>query len=61
MPDPVSIPLADIVSSFSSVVVLLFLGAMCLVLWQLAILLGAMIADLFRREGPEKVGHLEVG
>jgi hypothetical protein len=61
MLDPASIPLADIMSSFSSVVVLLLLGAVLLVFWQVAILLGTMIADLFRREVPEDVGHLKVG
>ena len=61
MPDPGSIPLADILSSFSSVIVLLLVGALFLVLWQVAILLGAVISNLWRREAPREAGHLKVG
>ena len=61
MPDPGSIPLADLLSSFGSVVVVLLVGAALLVLWQLAILLGAVIANL-RHRGPEEgTSHLKVG
>ncbi len=61
MPDPGSFPLADVLSSFSSVIVLLLVGALFLVLWQVAILLGALIANLWRREAPEDARPFEVG
>ncbi|MFH1762826.1 MAG: hypothetical protein ABIF09_01420 [Gemmatimonadota bacterium] len=61
MPDPGSFPLADVLSSFSSVIVLLLVAALFLVFWQVAILLGALIANLWRREAPKDAGHLEVG
>ena len=61
MPDPGSIPLAELLSSFSSVVVFLLVGAALLVLWQLAILLGAIIANLRHRAPEEDTGHLKVG
>ena len=61
MPDPGSIPVADLMSAFSSVVVVLMVGALFLVLWQFAILLGALIANLWHRNPPEDVGHLKVG
>ena len=53
MPDPGSFPLADMVSSLGSVVVVVFLAASLLVLWQIAIALGAVIGHLSRR-GEEK-------
>ncbi|MCJ7629154.1 MAG: hypothetical protein MUO50_12300 [Longimicrobiales bacterium] len=61
MPVSGSFPLADVLSSFSSVIVLLLVGALFLVFWQVAILLGAVIANLLRREAPEDAGHFEVG
>ncbi len=61
MPDLGSIPVADLMSAFSSVVVVLMVGALFLVLWQCAILLGALIANLRHRNPPEDVGHLKVG
>ena len=61
MPDPGSIPLAELLSSFSSVVVFLLVGAALLVLWQLAILLGAIIANLRHRAPEEGTDHLKVG
>jgi len=61
MLDPGSFPLADLLSSFSSVVVLILMGAVLLVLWQVAILLGAVIANLVRRSEREEGGELPVG
>ena len=58
MPDPASFPLADALGSVSSVMVLLLLGAVLLVLWQVAILLGALIANILhgrREDGPEEL------
>ena len=57
MPDPGSFPLADALGSVSSVMVLLLLGAVLLILWQVAILLGALIANMLhgreREQNPE--------
>jgi len=61
MPDPGSLPLADLLSSLSSVVVMILVGAVLLILWQVAILLGAVIANLARRSGGEKGGQFPVG
>ncbi len=48
-------------SSFSSVVLAILVGAALLVLWQLAILLRAVIANLRHRAPEEGTGHLKVG
>jgi len=61
MLDPGSIPLAELLSSFSSIVVVLLVGAALLVLWQLAILFGALIANLAWRSKREKSEELRVG
>ncbi len=61
MPDPGSIPLADLLSSLSSVVVMILVGAVLFILWQVAILLGAVIANLRHRSPHEDPGHLKVG
>lgn len=61
MPDPGAIPLAELMSSAGSVMILLLAGVLFLVLWQVAILLGALIAVLVRRH-PEDAGEeLRVG
>ncbi len=61
MPDPGSIPLADLLSSLSSVVVMILVGAVLFILWQVAILLGAVIANLRHHSPHEDAGHLKVG
>ncbi len=61
MPDPGSIPFAELMGSASSVVILLMVGAMLLVLWQVIILLGALIAHLWRRHPEEGTGQVRVG
>ena len=61
MPDPGSIPLADLMSSLSSVVGALMVGAILLVLWQLAILFGALIANLRHRTQEENGSQFRVG
>ena len=61
MPDPGSIPLADLMGPLTSLVVFLMVGAMLLVFWQLAILLGALIANLRHRSASEDARHVEVG
>ena len=60
MPGPGSFPLADALGSASSVMVLLLLGAVLLVLWQVAIVLGALIANLYHRREKEGTGELPV-
>ena len=61
MLDPGSIPLADLMGPLTSLVVFLMVGAMLLVFWQLAILLGALIANLRHRSASEDAGHVKVG
>jgi hypothetical protein len=61
MPDPGSIPMAEMMSSASSVMILLLAAALLLVLWQVAILLGALIASLWRRQPEDVSGELRVG
>jgi hypothetical protein len=61
MPNPGSIPLADLMGSLGSLVVFLMVGAVLLVFWQLAILLGALIANLRHRSPNEDARHLKGG
>ena len=61
MPDPGSIPMADLMTSAGSVMGFLLAGALFLVLWQVAILLGALIASLGRKHSEDSVGELRVG
>jgi hypothetical protein len=61
MPDPVSIPMAEMMSSASSLMILLLVAALLLVLWQVAILLGAVIANFWRRQPEDVSGELRVG
>ncbi len=62
MPDPGFLSVAESLGSVSSLIFFIFLGAILLILWQMAILLGALIAN-HRREGKPEVGgtHLEAG
>jgi len=61
MPDPGSFHLFELMSSASSVIVLMLAGAVLLMFWQVAILLGALIANLARRSDKEEGGELPVG
>ena len=61
MPDPGSFPLADLLSSLSSAVVMILVGAVLLILWQVAILLGAVIANLGHRSRKENGGQVSIG
>jgi hypothetical protein len=61
MPGPGSFPLADMLGSVSSVMVLLLLAAVLLVFWQVAILLGALIANLLHPDRQESPRELEAG
>jgi len=61
MPDPGSFPLADVLASFNSVLVILVLGVVFLVLWQVAILLGALIASMGRPASEEEPEEIPVG
>jgi len=61
MPDPGIASLADSLGSFSSVVFFIFLGAALLILWQVLIMVGALVASFWRREPREDAGPVEVG
>jgi len=61
MPDPGFAPLSDTLVSFSSVVFFIFLGAALLILWQVLIMLGALIAELRHRGPAEDPGHAKAG
>jgi hypothetical protein len=60
MPDPGFMTLAESLGSFSSVVFFVFVGASLLILWQVLIVLGAMISNLWHREGGEEAGEPKV-
>jgi len=61
MPDPGGFPLAELLNSLGSVVVVVFVAALLLVLWQLVILLGALIANVSRRGEEHHNGEVRVG
>ncbi len=61
MPDPGFLSLADSLGSFSSVVFFIFIGAALLILWQVLILVGAMIANLWQHDAGEEAGPINVG
>ena len=61
MPDPGGFPLTELLSSAGSVVVLVFVGAVLLVLWQVAIMLGAILANFSRRHRGEDTKEAPVG
>ena len=60
MPDPGIAPLAESLGSFSSVVFFIFLGAGLLILWQVAIMIGTLIASHWRRDPREEAGQVNV-
>jgi hypothetical protein len=61
MPDTGIAPLAESLGSFSSVVFFIFLGAALLIIWQVLIMVGALIASFWRRDPQEEGGQVEVG
>jgi len=61
MPDPGIASLAESLGSFSSVVFFIFLGAALLIFWQVAIMVGALIASFWRGDSHEDAGPVEVG
>jgi hypothetical protein len=61
MPDPGFLSVAESLGSFSSLIFFIFLGATLLILWQVAILLGALIASLWREGEREGETHVGVG
>ncbi len=61
MPDPGGFPFSELMSSAGSVVVLVLVGAVLLVLWQLAIMLGVVLANLSRRHREKDAEELPVG
>jgi len=60
MPDPGFLSLADSLVSFSSVVFFIFIGAVLLILWQVLIVVGAMIANLMHRDAGEETGPVNL-
>lgn len=61
MPDPAFVSVADTLGSFTSVIFFIFLGAGLLVLWQVALMLGAVISSIRNRNSQEDPGHLTAG
>jgi hypothetical protein len=56
--DPNSFPLADLFGSLSALASVILVGAVLMILWEVAILLGAFIATLRHRNPHEDTGHL---
>ena len=61
MPDPGFVSLAESLGSASSLIFFIFVGAALLILWQVAILLGAVIANHWREGEREAETHVGVG
>lgn len=61
MPNSGIAPLAESLGSFSSVVFFIFLGAALLILWQVVILVGALIASHWRQTAREDVRQMKTG
>jgi hypothetical protein len=61
MPDPGFLSVAESLGSFTSVIFFIFLGAALLILWQVAIILGALIASLWGEGNQKERTHVEVG
>lgn len=61
MPNSGIAPLAESLGSFSSVVFFIFLGAALLILWQILIMVGALIASHWRQTSREDAGQVKAG
>ena len=61
MPDVGFVSLADSLGSLTSLVFFIFLGALLLILWQVAIMLGALIASIWRRHAAKEGRHVQAG
>lgn len=61
MPDPSFLSFSESLGSFSSVIFFIFLGASLLILWQVAIMLGALMANRWREGHQEEGTHVEAG
>ena len=61
MPDVGFVVLADSLGSFTSLVFFIFLGALLLILWQVAIMLGALIASLWREHSAKEGKYFQAG
>ena len=55
--DASSIPLADLLSSLSSVALVLMVAAALLILWEIALLLGLLVSTIRHRHSQDDVGH----
>lgn len=60
VPDPGFSPFADTLGSLSSVVFFVFFGASLLILWQVAILVGALFAASRRKDSGKASGPVGV-
>jgi len=58
---PGSIPLADLLPTLNSFAVLILLGVAILVLWEMAIFLGALIGNLEDGNRGSRVGRIDLG
>jgi hypothetical protein len=61
MPDFSALPTAEAVGSLGSLLAIICLAATLLILWQVAILLGAIIANMLHHNSTESVGPLDAG
>jgi len=55
------LPTAEALGSLGSLLVIVFLGVALLILWQVFIVLGVVVANLIREKTPEDVGHVNLG
>jgi len=58
--DPVPIPMADILGSLSSVANVILVAAVGLLLFELTVVLGVLIANLSRRSRAEGAGEVRL-
>lgn len=61
MPDFAALPTAEALGSLGSLLAIIFLAAALLILWQIAILLGAVISNMLHSEPKKEIGNLDLG
>ena len=61
MSDLAGISLADLLQAWTSPAILILVGAVLLLCWELAILLGVFIAHLKDRSETKDKGHVSIG
>lgn len=55
------LPTAEALGSLGSLLVIVFFGAALLILWQVVIVLGAVVANLIHEKTRKDVGHVNPG